>query len=51
MISERPNENALAKIQSVRPNLPVLRTSAKTGEGLDEGLRFLEARAAAAPRA
>ena len=42
---------ALANIQSVRPNLPVLRTSAKTGEGLDEWLGFLETRAAAAIRA
>ena len=42
---------ALASIQAVRPNLQVLRTSAKTGEGLDEWQRFLEARAATATRA
>ena len=42
---------ALASIQAVRPNLQVLRTSAKTGEGLDEWQRFLETRAAKPTRA
>jgi hydrogenase nickel incorporation protein HypB len=31
-------------IQSVRPGMQVLEISAKTGEGLDEYLRFLELR-------
>jgi hydrogenase nickel incorporation protein HypB len=31
-------------IQTVRPGMPVLEVSAKTGEGLDEFLRFVEAR-------
>jgi len=38
---------ALGNIQAVRPQMPVLRVSAKTGEGMDEWQRFLEARAAA----
>jgi hydrogenase nickel incorporation protein HypB len=37
-------EAARANIQAVRPNMEVLRVSAKTGEGLDEWQRFLEAR-------
>ncbi len=36
---------ALANIQAVRPQMPVLRVSAKTGEGMDEWQGFLEARA------
>ena len=39
---------ALANIQAVRPNMQVLRVSAKTGEGLDEWQRLLQARAAKA---
>jgi len=35
---------ALANIHSVRPNMQVLRVSAKTGEGLDQWQRLLEAR-------
>jgi len=35
---------ALSNIQAVRPNMEVLRVSAKTGEGMDEWQRFLEAR-------
>jgi len=38
---------ALSNIHAVRPNMEVLRVSSKSGEGLDEWLRFLEARAAA----
>lgn len=38
-------EAALADIQAVRPETPVMRVSAKTGEGLDEWQRFLQARA------
>jgi hydrogenase nickel incorporation protein HypB len=34
----------LANIQAVRPGMTVLRVSAKTGEGLDEWQRMLEAR-------
>jgi len=37
-------ETALSNIQAVRPKMEVLRVSAKTGEGLDEWQRFLEAR-------
>jgi hydrogenase nickel incorporation protein HypB len=37
---------ALANIQAVRPGMPVLRVSAKTGAGLEEWRQFLEARAA-----
>jgi hydrogenase nickel incorporation protein HypB len=37
---------ARANIQAVRPNMQVLRVSAKTGEGLDEWQRFLESRVA-----
>ncbi|HXB69553.1 MAG TPA: hydrogenase nickel incorporation protein HypB [Candidatus Acidoferrales bacterium] len=39
-------DSALANIQAVRPNMQVLRVSAKTGEGLDEWQRFLQARVA-----
>ena len=38
-------EATLANIQAVRPNMQVLRVSAKTGEGLDEWQRFLQAQA------
>jgi hydrogenase nickel incorporation protein HypB len=34
-------EAALSNIQAVRPNMHVLRVSAKTGEGLDEWMQFL----------
>ncbi|SPF50949.1 Hydrogenase accessory protein HypB [Candidatus Sulfopaludibacter sp. SbA4] len=37
-------ETVLSNIQAVRPKMEVLRVSAKTGEGLDEWQRFLEAR-------
>src|ERR1035441_10389642 len=37
-------EAVLANIQAVRPNMQVLRVSAKTGEGLDEWQRFLSSR-------
>jgi hydrogenase accessory protein HypB len=40
---------ALANIQAVRPNMQVLRVSAKTGEGLDEWQRFLQASAGTRP--
>jgi hydrogenase nickel incorporation protein HypB len=41
------DESAANKnIQSVRPGMPVLRVSAKTGEGMDELLRFLASRVA-----
>ena len=33
-------------IQSVRPGMPVFRVSAKTGDGMEELLRFLASRAA-----
>ena len=33
-------------IQSVRPGMPVFRVSAKTGDGMEESLRFLASRAA-----
>lgn len=36
----------LANIQKVRPGVPVLQLSAKTGQGLDEWLAFLEQRRA-----
>ena len=36
----------LANIQAVRPEMPVLRVSAKTGAGLEEWQQFLQARAA-----
>jgi hydrogenase nickel incorporation protein HypB len=36
---------ACANIQAVRPNMEVLRVSAKTGEGMEEWQRFLEGRA------
>jgi hydrogenase nickel incorporation protein HypB len=35
-------EAALANIQAVRPNMKVLRVSAKTGEGFDEWQEFLQ---------
>ena len=35
-------------IQSVRPGMPVLEVSAKTGQGMDEWLQFLESRLSAA---
>jgi len=35
---------AYVNIQAVRPNMQVLRVSAKTGEGMDEWERFLRAR-------
>ena len=41
---EFDEQTALSNIQAVRPNMQVLRVSAKTGEGLDEWQRFLEAR-------
>ena len=41
---EFDQEAVLSNIQAVRPNMHVLRVSAKTGEGLDEWQRFLEAR-------
>jgi len=37
-------ETVLSNIQAVHPKMEVLRVSAKTGEGLDEWQRFLEAR-------
>jgi hydrogenase nickel incorporation protein HypB len=37
-------DSALANIHAVRPNMQVLRVSAKTGEGLDEWQRFLSSR-------
>jgi hydrogenase nickel incorporation protein HypB len=36
---------ACANIQAVRPNMEVLRVSAKTDEGMEEWQRFLEERA------
>jgi hydrogenase nickel incorporation protein HypB len=39
-------KTAYDNIQAVRPNMPVLKLSAKTGEGMDEYLRFLVARLA-----
>ena len=35
---------ACANIQAVRPGIPILRVSAKTGVGLDEWLSFVQAR-------
>jgi hydrogenase nickel incorporation protein HypB len=40
---------ATAAIHSVRPGLPILRVSAKTGHGMDEWLAYLDARRAATP--
>jgi hydrogenase nickel incorporation protein HypB len=41
------DDSAMNKnIQSVRPGMPVLRVSAKTGDGMEELLRFLASRAA-----
>ena len=37
-------EWACANIQAVRPGIPILRVSAKTGVGLDEWLSFVQAR-------
>src|SRR5277367_1003541 len=37
-------ETAYANIQAVRPRMPVFQISAKTGEGMDEYLRFLAKR-------
>jgi len=37
-------ETAYGNIQAVRPGMPVFRVSAKTGEGMEEYLRFLAAR-------
>src|ERR1700691_3723384 len=37
-------ETAYANIQAVRPGMPVLQLSAKTGEGMEEYLGFLAAR-------
>jgi hydrogenase nickel incorporation protein HypB len=37
-------ETAYGNIQAVRPGMPVLRVSAKTGEGMEEYLEFLAAR-------
>jgi hydrogenase nickel incorporation protein HypB len=37
-------ENAEANIHAVRPGMPILKLSAKTGEGMDQYLRFLSAR-------
>jgi hydrogenase nickel incorporation protein HypB len=39
-------KTAYENIQAVRPNMPILKTSAKTGEGIDEYLRFVGARLA-----
>ena len=36
-------EASLRNIQSVRPGMPVLKVSAKTGEGMEEWLRLVEA--------
>jgi hydrogenase nickel incorporation protein HypB len=45
---EFDRETALRNIQAVRPGMPVLEVSAKTGEGMDTSVRFLEARRAEA---
>jgi hydrogenase nickel incorporation protein HypB len=37
-------KTAYANIQAVRPGMPVLKVSAKTGEGMEEFLKFLAAR-------
>ncbi len=37
-------ETAYDNIQAVRPGMPVLKVSAKTGEGIEEYLRFLSTR-------
>jgi len=34
----------LQNIQSVRPGMPVLKVSAKTGQGIDEWREFMESR-------
>jgi hydrogenase nickel incorporation protein HypB len=43
---EFDGDAAFANIQAVRPNMQVLRVSAKTGEGMDEWRQFLESRIA-----
>lgn len=42
--------SAYQNIQAVRPGLPVFRTSAKTGEGMESWLEFLAQRHAEVPR-
>ncbi len=37
---------AMANIDAVRPGMPVIRVSAKTGDGMDDWLRFLDSRRA-----
>jgi hydrogenase nickel incorporation protein HypB len=37
-------ELACANIQAVRPGIPILKVSAKSGAGLDEWLWFIQAR-------
>jgi hydrogenase nickel incorporation protein HypB len=37
-------KTAYDNIQAVRPGMPVLKLSAKTGDGVEEYLRFLAAR-------
>jgi hydrogenase nickel incorporation protein HypB len=44
--AEFDSSAANKNIQSVRPGMPVLRVSAKTGEGMEELLRFLASRVA-----
>ncbi|HZZ71825.1 MAG TPA: hydrogenase nickel incorporation protein HypB [Pirellulales bacterium] len=44
---EFKREQALANIQAVRPGVPVLEVSAKTGEGLTEWYNFLQSRRSA----
>ena len=44
--TEFDRETAVANIERVHPALPVLELSAKTGEGLDTWIDFLEARTA-----
>jgi hydrogenase nickel incorporation protein HypB len=44
--AEFDDSAANKNIQSVRPGMPVLRVSAKTGEGMEELLRFLASRVA-----
>jgi hydrogenase nickel incorporation protein HypB len=39
-------DTAFANVQAVRPGMPVLKLSAKTGEGMEEYLQFLAARQA-----
>jgi Ni2+-binding GTPase involved in maturation of urease and hydrogenase len=42
-------KTAYANIQAVRPGMPILKASAKTGEGMEEYLRFLAAPEQTAP--